>query len=141
AKDSACNQESHGSRSCSHFITCYWTVLTCAGFGSSVVLRVGTGLQAGGSNPIDEGVVQEWLLDDTDMRLLGAIDHGGTPVTGDENRRRQDPSLPQFCDQVEACHPGHILIDDEAAAVGRICRIQQVGAACIGAHRKPLDLK
>jgi hypothetical protein len=63
-------------------------------------------------------MVQEWLLDDPDMSLLGATHYGRTRVAGDEDRRRQDPSLPQFCDQVEACNPRHILVDDEAPAVG-----------------------
>ena len=33
-------------------------------------------LQAGGPNAVDERIVQEWLLDDFDMRLFGAIDYG-----------------------------------------------------------------
>ena len=43
---------------------------------SSIVFRIGVWLQAGGPNAVDERIVQEWLLDDFDMRLFGAIDYG-----------------------------------------------------------------
>jgi hypothetical protein len=57
--------------------------------GHQLISLLGRGLlQIGGSNAFDQSTVQERLLDNPNMALFGAIDHGRTWVAGNENRRR-----------------------------------------------------
>src|SRR6185437_3803223 len=47
----------------------------------------------------------------------------------------------QQLDQIKPAYSGHVLIDDETAAVRRVRCIQQLSPRGIAADRKPLDLE
>jgi hypothetical protein len=50
-------------------------------------------------------------------------------------------AIPQFRDQVQSGHAWHFMINDEAAADGKVEPTQQFGAVRIGADHKAFNLK
>ena len=65
----------------------------------------------------------------------------GTGMAGDENGRRRHLMLAQPCDEIESCHLGQVLVDDQAAVVKDRTFDQQVPRAWVGADRGSLDLE
>ena len=61
-------------------------------------------------------------------------------MTDQQNRRRPDLEVAQFCDQLQPAHSRHPLVDHETVATREVV-IEKIRRALVGAYDKPLQFK
>jgi len=80
-----------------------------------------------------EAIAEQWLQQNAlDARRGGPLRYFIVGIAGDENDGGADVVASQLRDQIEAVHVRHLVVDDEAVDVGRLCRAQQRGPASEG---------
>lgn len=70
-----------------------------------------------------------------------ALSHLPAEKTGHEDCRKPNVAAPQPIDQLEAIHPGHCIIDEEAATGRKIVVEKKALRIAIDADVEPLDLE
>ena len=93
-------------------------------------------------DPLQQVLVVERLLQEVDRAGLHRPDRGGhVGVSGDHHRRAVVSLLGQFLEQLEAGHPRHLDVEDQAADPGRLVVAEERlgGGVALGLQSRGLD--
>jgi hypothetical protein len=92
-------------------------------------------------NTISQLTAKEWLLDDRHSSGSGSLPQVCVRMTGDKDGWHLKTAIPQPCDQLQAIHGRHLIVDNQTAGVMQIALPQQLVGPRIGAHVESLELK
>ncbi len=90
----------------------------------------------------DQLALGKRLLDEIDGADLHGLDRGlHVAATGDHDGRQPVPVNRQPLEQLDAAHPRHVQIDDEASAAIRTIGRKECLGACVGFDRPAFELE